>query len=84
MNFFRKSVKPVAKSYADRLEPIPIGQVVEGNEESDWAEWEASVAFQDSQMPEFQNSLPPSKSPVQTPNDEKSQDVFSSVTKNSP
>jgi hypothetical protein len=32
-------------------DPIPVPEVVEGNEESDWALWEDSVAFQDSQMP---------------------------------
>ena len=32
-------------------DPIPVPDVVEGNEDSDWALWEDSVAFQDSQMP---------------------------------
>jgi hypothetical protein len=32
-------------------DPIPVPEVVEGNEESDWALWEDSVAFQDSQIP---------------------------------
>lgn len=31
--------------------PPPLPEVSEGNEESDWAIWEDSVAFQDSQMP---------------------------------
>jgi hypothetical protein len=35
--------------------PIPVPEVVEGNEESDWGLWEDSVAFQDSQM---QSALP--------------------------
>ena len=82
MHFFRKSAKP----YVDPLEPIPVGQVLEGNEESDWAEWEASVAFQDSQMPEFQNSCPPPKvrAKKSTDTDSDSIDLFASVTKNSP
>lgn len=32
-------------------EPPPLPEVTEGNLESDWALWEDSVAFQDSQMP---------------------------------
>jgi len=30
---------------------LPLPDVVEGNENSDWALWEESVSFQDSQMP---------------------------------
>ena len=30
---------------------LPLPEVTEGNEDSDWALWEDSVAFQDSQMP---------------------------------
>jgi len=32
-------------------EPPPLPEVTEGNLESDWALWEDSVAFQDSQAP---------------------------------
>jgi len=32
-------------------EPPPLPEVSEGNLDSDWALWEDSVAFQDSQMP---------------------------------
>jgi len=39
------------------FEMIPAGDVTEGNEESDWAAWEDSVAFQDSMMPGFQDSV---------------------------
>jgi hypothetical protein len=31
--------------------PLPLADVSEGNLDSDWAMWEDSVAFQDSQMP---------------------------------
>ncbi len=31
--------------------PPPLPEVQEGNEDSDWAMWEDSVSFQDSQMP---------------------------------
>lgn len=33
------------------MDPPPLPEVTEGNLESDWAMWEDSVAFQDSQMP---------------------------------
>ncbi len=36
---------------APPAEPAPLPEVTEGNLESDWALWEDSVAFQDSQMP---------------------------------
>jgi len=32
-------------------EAPPLPEVSEGNQDSDWAMWEDSVAFQDSQMP---------------------------------
>jgi hypothetical protein len=31
--------------------PLPLVEVSEGNLDSDWAMWEDSVSFQDSQMP---------------------------------
>jgi hypothetical protein len=37
--------------------PPPLPEVREGNLESDWAMWEDSVAFQDSQMPSAFNEL---------------------------
>ncbi|MFN4359271.1 MAG: hypothetical protein ACK4F4_00945 [Hylemonella sp.] len=37
--------------------PPPLPEVTEGNLESDWAMWEDSVAFQDSQMPSAFNEL---------------------------
>ncbi len=37
--------------------PPPLPEVSEGNQESDWAMWEDSVAFQDSQMPSVFNEL---------------------------
>lgn len=60
-NFFKRAAilraKPgprqaVARSSASLVpaEPAPLPQVLEGNEESDWAMWEDSVAFLDSQM----------------------------------
>lgn len=45
--------RPSTASTASALpaEPPPLPEVKEGNLESDWALWEDSVAFQDSQMP---------------------------------
>src|SRR6218665_2943238 len=37
--------------------PPPLPEVIEGNQDSDWAMWEDSVAFQDSQMPSVFNDL---------------------------
>lgn len=37
-------------SESPQTDPAPLPEVVEGNEDSDWALWEDSVAFQDSQM----------------------------------
>jgi hypothetical protein len=33
------------------LDPLPVAEVTEGNLDSDWAMWEDSVSFQDSQIP---------------------------------
>lgn len=81
MNLFGKS----GKKPIDPFEPIPTGEVVEGNQDSDWAAWEDSVAFQDSQMPEFEVAATPpavkaSGSAAHTPSPA---DVFASVSKNS-
>ena len=36
--------KPTPKKF-DLHDPIPTGEVTEGNEEADWAAWEDSVRF---------------------------------------
>jgi hypothetical protein len=46
-----RSAQARAGSAALPPEPPPLPEVTEGNQESDWALWEDSVAFQDSQMP---------------------------------
>lgn len=65
LNFFKRHSMPaesVSKAPSARpkerrsavpnpLEPLPSPQVVEGNQDSDWAMWEDSVSFLDSQMP---------------------------------
>jgi hypothetical protein len=48
--------KPAPKKF-DAFEPIPAGEMTEGNAEADWAAWEDSVQFQDSQMPDFQGTV---------------------------
>lgn len=47
----RPSAGGSAKSAAMDLDPPPLPEVTEGNLESDWAQWEESVSFQDSQIP---------------------------------
>jgi hypothetical protein len=53
--------KPPPQKFS-HTDPIPAGDVTEGNEESDWAAWEDSVTFQDSLMPDFQGLVTLSKS----------------------
>ena len=81
MNLFGKS----GKKTIDPFEPIPTGEVVEGNQDSDWAAWEDSVAFQDSQMPEFQVTavLPVVKNSASATPPPAAEDAFASVSKNS-
>jgi hypothetical protein len=55
---------PISKSgkYSgpDLRGPMPLPQVTEGNEDSDWAMWEDSVLEQDSQMmhSQFHDTVP--------------------------
>lgn len=42
--------KPRKYQGPDLRGPMPLPQVIEGNEDSDWAMWEDSVLEQDSQM----------------------------------
>lgn len=64
---------------------MPVPEVVEGNEDSDWALWEESVSFQNSQIPSL------SSTSVSAPlGDDKSADeverldAFSSVHRHAP
>ena len=79
-------IKKVIAKYFDPLEPIPVGEVVEGNADSDWNEWAESVAFQDSQIADYQQpTLPmPLERDHKAAHDEGDVDLFASVTKNSP
>jgi hypothetical protein len=53
VNFFKPAPGSQTRPGARPVRPdsVPLPEVIEGNEESDWALWEDSVAFQDSQMP---------------------------------
>jgi hypothetical protein len=62
--------------------PPPLPEVSEGNLESDWAMWEDSVAFQDSQMPSVFNELDAVKTRDEPPKKKESgPDPFSAVRK---
>ncbi len=47
-NFAAPSRKPAPSLWE---QPAKLPEVTEGNSDADWAAWEDSVAFQDSQMP---------------------------------
>lgn len=67
-------------------EPPPLPEVTEGNEESDWALWEDSVAFQDSQMQSGFGGLTvheDRKEPKKQPEDDDI-DPFATVHRNRP
>ena len=66
---------PKAKPVSDPLSPLPVPEMKEGNEESDWSMWEDSVAFQDSKM----NSVYPETRPVPLSPAEPSEDPFENV-----
>lgn len=96
-NFFRRApvskraanptVKPAAaRRAAPRHEtqgPVPLPEVVEGNEPTDWALWEDSVSVLDSQM----QFLTPSARIYDKPapsSQHQDIDVFSSVSRKDP
>lgn len=63
--------------------PPPLPEVSEGNEESDWAMWEDSVAFQDSQMPSAFNALDAVKTRDEKPPKSTDPDPFSTLRRRS-
>jgi hypothetical protein len=96
--FLKRSVptskpKPAAprkssRSRADeRTEPSPLPEVTEGNEQTDWALWEDSVAALDSQMQGLTSSmqgLTPSAriyDKPETPSEYQDIDAFARVTR---
>lgn len=67
----------------DLHEPAPLPlQVIEGNEESDWAMWEDSVAALDSQMQPLAASATLTLRERDTPSQFDDIDPFSSTGKN--
>jgi hypothetical protein len=72
MDFFRKTPK---KKSVDPHEPIPIGDA----QESDWAAWQDSVAFQESLSGDFRDT---EKLPL-LPELDALVDAYASVTKKS-
>ncbi len=63
--------------------PPPLPEVSEGNQESDWAMWEDSVAFQDSQMPSVFNELDAVRTRDEEPKKNGEPDPFSTVRRRS-
>lgn len=61
--------------------PPPLPEVNEGNQESDWAMWEDSVAFQDSQMPSVFNELDAVRTHDEKPKKSGAPDPFATVRK---
>jgi hypothetical protein len=81
--------KPASRSrgYDARTEPGPVPEVTEGNEQTDWALWEDSVAALDSQMQGLTSSMQGLTSSVriydkpETPSEYQDVDAFARVTK---
>jgi|GEM_PF-978479 len=88
--------KGAAKSRAidARIEPGPLPEVTEGNEQTDWALWEDSVAALDSQMQGLNSSMQGLSSSMQgltpsvriydkpeTPSEYQDIDAFARVTR---
>lgn len=72
--------KPVRQ--APPPSPPPLPEVIEGNEDSDWAMWEDSVAFQESQMPSAFNELHAVKTQDEAPQKtEAAPDPYAAVRK---
>jgi hypothetical protein len=42
----------------EKVEPIPVPEVIEGDAESTWGLWEQAIAAQEKQMDGFDNTLP--------------------------
>lgn len=65
-------------------EPAPLPEVVEGNEHTDWALWEDSMAVLDSQMQELAPSARIYERDRETPSQVQDLDPFGKISKNSP
>ncbi len=60
-----QSKYPAKNTGLDIRDPLPLPQVTEGNEDSDWAMWEDSVMEQDSQMQSQFRDTVPSEFPIE-------------------
>jgi hypothetical protein len=77
--------RPAKNTGLDIRDPLPLPQVTEGNEDSDWAMWEDSVMEQDSQMQSQFRDTVPSEFPMEQhvePNN--NNDPFAKVSKHAP
>ncbi len=75
----KKSPKSVG---LDVREPLPLPEVTEGNEDSDWAMWKDSVREQDSQMhSQFHDTVPSDFPLEQHAQSNPDEDPFAKVSK---
>lgn len=74
---------PVARATPTAIAALPAAEMVEGNQEADWAAWEDSVAFQDSQFPADLFAVESRSSTPSKPTHD-IQDAFASVGKYAP
>ena len=74
-----------ADCHADFSETMPLLDVIEGSEDSDWAAWEDSVALQDSQRSELcaETQTAQIRSSERTGSEEIAIDPFGSVHRRS-
>jgi hypothetical protein len=77
----RKST-PAATAAPVLAEPVPVPEVVEGNDHSDWALWEDSMTILDSQIQSLTPSARIYEKEKQTPSELQDIDAFSNVGKN--
>ena len=76
-----------SRGFDARIEPGPLPEVTEGNEQTDWALWEDSVVALDSQMQGLSSSMQGLTSSVriydkpETPSEYQDIDAFARVTK---
>ncbi len=82
----RSQVKRSSNSLAlDAREPLPLPQVIEGNDDSDWEMWKDSVLEQDSQMHSQNHDTVPSEFLIERDAEPNSDaDPFSKVSKHAP
>ncbi len=71
--------RPTAAADGTPPAPPPLPEVSEGNQDADWAEWEDSVSFQDSQMPSVFNELDAVKTHDEKPKQGNEPDPFATV-----